>query len=679
MENFDFNFFGLTKPLPSFENLRNERAQLPVTRQLAEFKDLFLKNDVLILSSGTGSGKTTQIPPYVAFLSRQGKIVGKIACTQPRRLAVTRVSERVAQEAGCKLGAQVGYRIRGEDRTSGETRLIYMTDGRLVAQAYGNISFAGYHTIIIDEAHEYNANICLLLSLVRRAIQLRRGHGGELKVVIMSATIGVDKFVKYFEGQAKPNVPDFVEAACRMAAHIVENKKMPPGNILVFMPGVPEVNKTCRRLQNNVKGVQAIPLYSGQLEDVQNDIFEAHTGCRKCIVATNLAETGITIPDVVFVIDTGKEKVLRWMPRLGASEVRVRPTAKANAMQRMGRCGRTRPGVCFRLYTSKDYDDLRDEPAPEILNEDVTPIFLKALAFGFTAANLPFIDQPPTECVLYAVELLFDLGYVNQNLEITDAGKLAAGAPFEPNWAYAIYLCKSEYPECAMHVVALAALHSSMHSIFVRPSTHLHEAYRSLDRFVDPMSDHLTQLNALYAYENMESLLPDEDELNHWCWFRFLNRRELDNALYVRDMSIKSMNIDTGSGVLDTQARLNVRKILAQAFFRQTALRRPSSNEEEVFYRTIHGNHEALLGLESVLKTGAHPWIVYSSFKLGQNPYLEQATAIDPRWIVDLPYFQDDRLKRNWNGDIVQTQVKNALDATRAVVRGGNEKKALTY
>lgn len=454
-----FNTFELDQPLPSLQNLKGEREQLPVNRNVNEFWDAFVEHDVLIVSGGTGSGKTTQIPQFVAYMAQKLNIGGQIACTQPRDLATVKVAERVAQEAGCELGAQVGYQIHGENKTSEETRLMYgddgqfrvlpilannnlpsyVTDGLMVSQAFNDRNFSSYYTIFIDEAHECNNNIYILVALVRRAVKARENSNHTLKVIVMSATISVDSYADYFKDHATvaqvhmpgvthkvnlrylgeaprltssghPDISNIVEGAYRIVAKIVRDK-YPPGNILVFMPGISEVERVCQLIRRDIREVDVVSLHSAQSEVAQNAILSSSTNKRRqCIVSTNIAETSITLPDIVYVIDTGIKKVKRLMPRTGAFEVRQRPISKAVANQRAGRCGRTRPGVCFRTYTEQDFErNLRDKPDADIVRDDVSAIYLKALAFDFTVTTLPFIDLPPFENLVYANELLLDL------------------------------------------------------------------------------------------------------------------------------------------------------------------------------------------------------------------------------------------------------------------------------
>jgi HrpA-like RNA helicase len=200
-------------------------------------------------------------------------------------------------------------------------------------------------------------------------------------------------------------------------------------------------------------------------------------------------------------------------------------------------------------------------------------------------------------------------------------------------WVYAVSLAKRHRPLCAQHIVAIAALRSSMHPIFVAAPNHQEVFYFAMNSFADPLSDHLTELNALYAYMAEEEALEDEDELNKWCHMRFLNRRVLDEVVHVRDMCVERMGVDERPDKLSSQTRLDVRWILARAFFRHTAFS-SKPDEEHPRYRTIHGNFQTVLAVDSTLNTGAHPWVIYDKFTIGQLPYLEKATAIDPKWIV---------------------------------------------
>jgi HrpA-like RNA helicase len=234
-------------------------------------------------------------------------------------------------------------------------------------------------------------------------------------------------------------------------------------------------------------------------------------------------------------------------------------------------------------------------------------------------------------CFIVVYILMVYSVYINNELEITNDGKLAAQSPLDPVWVYAVNLAKRHRPLCAQHIAAIAALRSSMHPIFTAPLTHQAAGHLAMDCFADPSSDHLTELNALYAYEAAEEVIEDEDELNEWCQMRFLNRRVLDDVLLVRDMCAERMGFDEGLNSFDSQARLDVRWVLARAFFRHTAFK---LDEQHPRYRTVHGNIETTLAVDSMLNTGVHPWIIYDKFTMGRLPYLEKATAIDPAWIV---------------------------------------------
>jgi HrpA-like RNA helicase len=443
------NTFALSNVLPSLEALRKERLALPVMAKMADFEEAFRTSDFIVVSSGTGSGKSTQLPQLACKVARELGERGIIAVTQPRRLAAERVAQRVAAEAGCKLGAEVGFKVRGTDVTSSKTRLKYvhlrheerpngtlryMTDGMLLAECGGNSKLSNYYAVIVDEAHENSLNLALILPVVVRASKERRATEKPFKVVIMSATIAVDRFSKYLEGEGtvtqmeipgkqfpvqifypqpaqengmEPHASDYIEESCRLVRMI--DLKAGSGDIIVFLPGVFEVQTMCNLLQVVHPRVRTVPLTAA---DTTRPVFfdaEPEDKRRACFVATNVAETSITIPTAVYVIDTGLEKVKRFSPRLGGETLSLRSISQAGSAQRAGRVGRTKPGQVFRLYTEKNYNQLRRTPAPQVHMNDVTPLILQALGLGFQFMEIPFIDTPATECLIYAQEVLLDL------------------------------------------------------------------------------------------------------------------------------------------------------------------------------------------------------------------------------------------------------------------------------
>lgn len=225
-------------------------------------------------------------------------------------------------------------------------------------------------------------------------------------------------------------------------------------------------------------------------------------------------------------------------------------------------------------------------------------------------------------------------GYINHELAITNDGKEAAQSPVDPMWAYAVELAKRHRPLVAQHIVAMAILRCSMHPIWSIPSSHLAVGHLAMTHFADPMSDHLTELNALYAYEAIEDTCDSQRTINEWCNMRFLNRRVLDEVISIRNMCVDRMHIHTSLDTMTEQTRLDIRWVLARAFFRHCAFLTPRDGDEYPRYRTIHGNWETVLAVDSMLNSLTHQWVIYDKFKLGQLPYLEKATAIDPAWIV---------------------------------------------
>ncbi|KAJ7102904.1 P-loop containing nucleoside triphosphate hydrolase protein, partial [Mycena epipterygia] len=395
------------------------RKSLPMYAQMDEFYEMFSKNQVVIVTGETGSGKTTQIPQFVAYSDSPHTKEKVVACTQPRRILARSVANRVANEMDVKLGAHVGYSVRFDDMTeAGTTFLKYMTDGILLREAIRDPNLEKYSTIILDEVHERTLATDILITLLKGLVKKR----ADLKIIIMSASADNSKFQRFFSPKsAKIQVPiftvvgrtfpveifytqepepDYVEAAIRtvMIIHRVED----PGDILLFLTGEEEIEEVCRKLKLEADDIlnqepdaigllTCIPLYSALSPERQGKIFDSPKPprtpggppTRRVIVATNIAESGMTIDGIVYVVDSGFSKQKVYNPRIRVESHLVSPISKASAQQRAGRAGRTRPGKCFRLYTEMDFQrELEEQTHPEILASNLSSIVLTLVAVG---------------------------------------------------------------------------------------------------------------------------------------------------------------------------------------------------------------------------------------------------------------------------------------------------------
>ena len=403
---------------------------LPITARKAEIVAAIQKHPVVIVSGETGSGKSTQIPKFCLAAGRG--LDGMIGHTQPRRIAAVAVAQRIAEELGEPLGHAVGYKIRFSDRTTRDAYIKIMTDGILLAETQTDRRLSAYDTIIVDEAHERNLNIDFILGYLKRLVERRR----DLKVVITSATIDTEKFSRAFGGAPVIDVTgrtfpvevryadpgtvagdngevSHVELAVQAVAEIARERR--EGDVLVFMPTEQDIRDACEVLEGRVGRLAVIlPLFARLTAADQARVFKP-AGRRKIIVATNVAETSITIPGIRYVVDTGLARISRYSPRTRTTALPVAPISRSSADQRQGRCGRVENGVCIRLYSEEDYLARPQYTAPEILRANLAEVILRMIALGLgDVADFPFIDRPEAKSIRDGFSLLTELGAIEE-------------------------------------------------------------------------------------------------------------------------------------------------------------------------------------------------------------------------------------------------------------------------
>ncbi len=430
--------------------------ELPISACRREIVEAIRDHQVLIIAGDTGSGKSTQLAKMCLEAGRgREKMIG---CTQPRRLAATSVAGRVSEELGSAGAGLVGCKIRFADRTTAATRIKFMTDGILLAEARGDKELSGYDTIIIDEAHERSLNTDFLLGILRRLLDRRC----DLKLIITSATIDTDKFAKAFDdapvievsGRTHPvevrylpgddeDEAGYVEQAVEAAFELHNRRE--GGDILVFMPTERDIRETVEGLgklianRKDSKGAATVlPLFGRLSGGDQNRIFRAARG-RKIVVATNVAETSITVPGIRYVVDTGLARISIYNARAGTSKLPIRPISRASADQRKGRCGRTAPGICLRLYAEEDYLGREEFTRPEIQRADLADVILRMLFLGLgDPRDFPFIDPPTPRAIGDGYKLLWELGAIKMKdgnrdtASLTGRGKIMAHLPLDP-------------------------------------------------------------------------------------------------------------------------------------------------------------------------------------------------------------------------------------------------------
>ncbi|KAG6332596.1 hypothetical protein ID866_6495 [Astraeus odoratus] len=451
------------------------------------------------------------------------------------------VAARVAEEMGTKVGYEVGYSIRFEDCTSDRTVLKYMTDGMLLREFLTEPDLASYSALIIDEAHERTLSTDILFALVKDIARFRP----ELRLLISSATMDAEKFSEYFDNAPVFYVPgrrypvdihytpqpeaNYLHAAITTVFQI--HTTQPKGDILVFLTGQDEIEaaheslqETARALGNKIAELIICPIYANLPSDMQAKIFEpTPPGARKVVLATNIAETSITIDGVVFVIDPGFVKQNAYNPRTGMSSLVVVPCSRASANQRAGRAGRVGPGKAFRLYTKWAYaNELEENTVPEIqrTNLGMTVLVLKSLGIN-NFMEFEFMDPPPGETLIRALELLYALGALNDRGELTKLGRRMAEFPVDPMLSKAII-------ESEKYVLTIIAMLSESSSLFYRPKDKKLHADQARQNFVRAGGDHFTLLNVWEQWA-------DTNYSQQFCYEQFLQYKSLNRARDIRD------------------------------------------------------------------------------------------------------------------------------------------------
>ncbi|MBK8063803.1 MAG: ATP-dependent RNA helicase HrpA [Betaproteobacteria bacterium] len=496
-------------PKPEFD------PALPVNGKRDEIRAAIEAHQVVIVCGETGSGKTTQIPKIL--LEMQRGVAGWIGHTQPRRIAARSVAARIAQELKVELGGAVGYKVRFNDKVRPESYVKLMTDGILLAETQGDPLLSHYDTLIIDEAHERSLNIDFLLGYLLRLLPRRP----DLKLIITSATIDAEKFAKHFalggreapvievsgrlypvevryrpvEGDAEDTTRDEEEAA--LADAVDDLMRAGPGDILVFLPGEREIRETTAILSRHLQArsrvpVELLPLYSRLTATEQDRVFRPSGNARRIVLATNVAETSLTVPGIRYVIDTGYARVKRYSYRNKVEQLRVEKISRASAAQRAGRCGRVANGICVRLYDEDDYKQRAEFTDPEVLRSSLASVILRAKSLHLgDPAEFPFVDPPPPRAIADGYALLTELGAVDEANELTDTGRELARLPLDPRIARMLIGAQRE--RCLEQVLVIAAA-LSVSDPRDRPMDKQNAADLAHAKFDDPRSDFIAFL-----------------------------------------------------------------------------------------------------------------------------------------------------------------------------------------
>ncbi|KAM3501493.1 hypothetical protein MY10362_005516 [Beauveria mimosiformis] len=662
--------------LEDADSLLEDRRKLPVYGSAAELLEMYHQNQVMILSSETGAGKSTQVPQMLVYDEYNSGLL--IACTQPRRLAARTLAKRVADEMGVAVGKTVGFQVRGESRITregkNETRLSFMTEQVLVNQAKIDPNFSKYACVIVDEAHERTMAADVLIALLKKALTRRK----DLKVIIMSATINAGKFKQYFNNCPVFQVPgrayevdirhiepngesnDYVMLAANVVDYIHKNEG--PGDILVFATGQADITDIADLVRHCTPGVDVHLLMSSLSWEDQERALDSSGPNRKCIISTNVAETSLTVKNIVFVIDTGLSKQAIYNPRLRLHMLRTRPISHASAIQRAGRVGRTSNGVCFRLYTEKTFNQMEEVTAPAILTSSVAEVLLTLLATGVTKLiDFDWLDIPYPDTFASALQDLHVCGLINDDGRTTKSGRTASTIQLSPAWFRAVEEAAATSTG-SIDMMDLAVMCSLQKSIFLRPAGHEQVADLARAMFQYGPSDHLTLLNAFHQFERaVEKSKNNEDfSLKGWCNMHYLDIDVLEEVLTTRAIvgsQFKRTNICASTASIRSPGLI---KALARAFCNQIAYLDNGS------YRTVNTHVMARVSPHSCLVNQNAVWVVYTKLIMpGRDVEMDAVSTISLDWLLDLPAFQPDALAKKYNGAPRQLFVHQSIQAAK--------------
>ncbi len=622
---------------------------LPIAARKDEIVRAIREHPVVIVAGETGSGKTTQLPKMCLEAGRG--VAAKIACTQPRRVAALSVSRRIAEELNVAWGAEVGCKIRFKDETAPETRIKMMTDGMLLAEIQGDPNLYEYDTVIIDEAHERSLNIDFLLGYLR-LLQKRRP---ELRIVITSATIDTEAFSKAFDdapiievsGRMYPvdvqywPIEDlagetYIDAAVTAVDMVVDAGR---GDILVFMPTEKDIHETRRRLEGRqFRFTEILPLFGRLTAGDQQKVFYKQR-YRRIVVATNIAETSITIPGIRYVVDTGLARISRHNPRNQTHRLPVEDISQSSARQRAGRCGRVQNGVCIRLYDEKSFLARPEYTQPEIQRSDLAEVILRMIALRLgDVETFPFIDPPRSQAIQGGFDVLRALGAIDDHKRLTPLGRGMARLPLAPTVSRMILQAQRER---ALREVLVIASAISIQDPRVRPLEQEKAADQEHRRFVDGESDFIALLNIWKAYHDTFEKLRTQSQMRKFCKQHFLsfNRMREWRDIYMqirhtlREMGSFRMNRDDAG--YDAIHRSVVSGLLGNV----------AQKKEDNMYRAARGRDVMLFPGSGLFqrregreedKKSTPGWVVAAEVVETSRLFARTVARIQPSWLTEL-------------------------------------------
>ncbi len=610
-------------------------AALPITPFIPEIAALLKEHQVVVIAGETGSGKTTQLPKICLDLAPDHP--GLIGCTQPRRIAATTVARRVKEELGGH-GYLVGSKIRFHDRTTQNTRIKFMTDGVLLAETRQDPFLNRYRCIIVDEAHERNLNVDFLLGYLHRLLKKR----SNLQLIITSATIDTSAFAAHF-GQApvvqvtgktypvqiiyqQPDETDddstYVDACIDAAATLCTS--YPPGDILIFLPTERDIRNCCEVLRGRLPQRKILPLF-GRLQTADQEQIFKQQAALKIVVASNVAETSLTVPGICYVIDSGLARIAVYNPRARTTNLPVTAISRANCDQRAGRCGRIGPGICLRLYSEEEYLNRPQFPVPEIQRANLAEVILQmvSLKLGDPFA-FPFLDPPKAGAIREGYRMLHELGALTDSGRLTDYGSIMARLPIDP--VISRILIEAEKNACLREIIVIAAA-LAIQDPRVRPADKEQLADQAHAAFQHPQSDFLMLLtiwNRCFAEIGSFSW----SALKRFCSRYYLSFQRMREWIDLHEQLSRLLTVHHRFTMNDTEASYEaVHRSLLAGLFRQCARKTTGSTYQGI------GNRELVIFPGSHQHARGGPWIMAGSFIETSRLFALTVATIEPEWI----------------------------------------------
>lgn len=632
---------------------------LPITSRKDDIIRAIQGHRVVIVAGETGSGKSTQLPKMCLAAGRG--VAGRVGCTQPRRIAAATIARRIAEELGEELGRSVGYKVRFKDRTDPRAYIKVVTDGMLLAETQGDRNLYEYDTLIIDEAHERSLNIDFLLGILRNLLDVRP----ELKVIVTSATLDTAKFSAFFDDAPvievsgrmypvevvyTPLDPErenegevtYVDLAVEAVDGLRRSRS--PGDILIFMPTEQDILETCERLEGRAfPGVTVLPLFARLPASEQGRVY-AVSG-PKIVVATNVAETSLTIPGIRYVIDTGLARISRYVPRTRTTSLPVSPVSRSSADQRKGRCGRVQNGVCIRLYSEEDYLSRAPFTPPEVLRSNLAEVILRMIALGLgDIAAFPFVDRPNPRSVKDGFDLLEELGAIRRKgrkVVLTEKGRVMGRMPLDPKIARMMLEAVQE--DCVVETAVIAAA-LSIQEPRERPLDKAAQADQVHAPFKDPDSDFVTLLNIWNRYHGFWAGMKTQNQMRRFCKAQFLSFARMREWVYIHEQIVSILKEQRLKGPAPAAAERDplydrLHRAVLSGFLSNIALRK-----EKNLYQAARGREVMVFPGSSLFDKG-RPWIVAAEIVKTSRLFARTVARIDPGWLEPLG---GDLCSRSW-------------------------------